>query len=236
VKLSIIIPAYNEEKTIMAVVEKVLLVKLPLEKEIILVDDCSRDGTLKVMKALARNHQAISFFHHEVNKGKGASIITGLSHASGDIILIQDADLEYNPNDYSTLLSPLLSGKADVVYGSRFLGKNYKLLGHGRIMLPLHYIGNRALTLITNLLFGSNITDMETCYKVLRRSILKKFTLRAKRFDFEPEITAKILKNGYNILEVPITFKPRSFEEGKKITWRDGLRAGAYLLKYRFFD
>lgn len=229
-KLSIIIPAYNEEKNILEVVSKVKKVDLgSITKEIIIVDDFSTDGTRKLLSELKDSSK---IFFHQKNQGKGAAIRTGLKHATGDIILIQDADLEYNPEEYPKLLKPILENKTQVVYGSRLeaIKKNLKN------MYKLHYFGNVFLTLITNLLYGTKITDMETCYKAMKRGVIEKINLKAKRFDFEPEITAKILKKGYKIIEVPISFVGRSFEEGKKITWRDGIKAVYYLLKYRFTD
>ena len=225
-KLSIIMPAYNEEKNILRVLKKVTSVKLPLKKEIIVVDDGSKDKTRQLLKKV--KNKAVKVFFHEKNMGKGAAIRTGLSKASGDIILIQDADLEYDPNEYSKLLKPIMKG-AKVVYGSRFHGKH-----HPRY--HFYYLGNKLLTTITNILYGSSISDMETCYKVFRREAIKGMCLRAKRFDFEPEITAKFLKRGYKIVEVPILYKSRSFKEGKKITWRDGMKALFYLIKYRLVD
>jgi len=230
-KLSIIIPAYNEEKTISELLDRVKKVKLKdITKEIIIVDDFSKDGTKKIISNLRDKN--IKIFSHQKNLGKGAAIRTGLNHATGDIILIQDADLEYDPEEYGKLLKPIIEKKTKVVYGSRVeaIRKNLKN------MYKLHYIGNVFLTFITNILFGAKITDMETCYKVFRKEVIKGIKLRAKRFDFEPEITAKILKKGYRIKEIPIDFKGRKFDEGKKITWKDGIKALFYLIKYRFVN
>lgn len=230
-KLSIIIPAYNEKNNILDVISKVKNAPLEnVEKEIIVVDDASKDGTINILKKI--NDISIKMLFHHENQGKGGAIRTGLKHATGEIILIQDADLEYNPAEYKKLLNPILKGKAKVVYGSRLdaIKKNLKN------MYKLHYFGNRFLTFITNILYGANITDMETGYKVFSKEVLKKINLRAKRFDFEPEITAKILKNGYQIKEVQISFAGRKFSEGKKITWRDGIKALYYLVKYRLMD
>ena len=230
-KLSIIIPVYNEEKTILKVLDKVKKVKLnDITKEIILVDDFSTDGTKNILSEL--KDSSLKIFFHQKNHGKGAAIRTALKHATGDIIIIQDADLEYEPEEYPKLLEPIIENETKVVYGSRLkaIRKNIKN------MYKLHYIGNTVLTLMTNLLYGSMISDMETCYKVFRKEVIKDMKLKAKRFDFEPEITAKILKKGYKIKEVPINFVGRKFDEGKKITWKDGIKALYYLIKYRFVD
>lgn len=229
-KLSIIIPAYNEEGTILKVIHSVKKARIKAEKEIIVIDDCSTDRTKDILKRF--NEKSVKVFCHKKNEGKGAAIKTGLGIARGDIILIQDADLEYNPEEYQKLLMPIIEGKADVVYGSRLesIRKNLKS------MYKLHYIGNMFLTFVTNLLYGARITDMETGYKVFRKKVVKEIKLKATRFDFEPEITAKILKKGYKIHEVPISFKGRKFAEGKKITWIDGVKAVCYLIKYRFAD
>jgi len=230
VKLSIIIPAYNEEKTILEVIEKVKKANINLTKEIIVVDDFSTDNTRNILKKIS--DKSIRIFYHIKNIGKGAAIRTGLKKSTGDIILIQDADLEYNPSEYKNLLKHIIENKAKVVYGSRVeaIRKNIKN------MYKIHYIGNLFLTLITNLLYGAKITDMETGYKVFRKDVIEGINLKSKRFDFEPEITAKILKKGYQIYEVPISFVGRKFKEGKKITWRDGVIAVYYLIKYRFWD
>ena len=230
-KLSIIIPAFNERKTILKVINKVKKVKLNnVKKEIIIIDDFSKDNTKEILTKLKNKN--IKIFFHQKNQGKGAAIRTGLKHATGDVILIQDADLEYNPEEYPRLLKPIIENKTKVVYGSRLeaIRKNLKN------MYKLHYIGNLFLTIMTNILYGTKITDMETGYKVFRKEVIKGMKLRAKRFDFEPEITAKILKKGYKIKEVPIDFVGRKFKEGKKITWRDGIKALYYLVKYRFVD
>lgn len=224
-RLSIIIPTYNEEKTISALIKKVRSIKLTNPKEIIVVDDGSTDSTSKLLKDIS----GIKKIRHIINLGKGAAIRSGLKQATGDIILIQDADLEYNPKDYTNLLEPLIKKECDVVYGNRFplyLGSR----------LNLNYFGNRLLTLLTRILYGSSIEDMETGYKVFRKEVLNKINLKAKRFDFEPEITAKLLKRRCKIEEVPIHYNPRSKEEGKKITLLDGVKAAFYLLKYRFMD
>lgn len=230
-KLSVIIPVFNEEKTIKTIVKKVRSTKLKnITKEIIVVDDFSTDSTRNILSKM--NDNSIKICYHNKNYGKGAAIKTGLKNATGNIILIQDADLEYSPKEYKKLLKPILQNRTSVVYGSRLraIRKNMKK------MYKLHYIGNLFLTWFTNLLYKANITDMETGYKVFKREALKGIHLRAKGFDFEPEITAKILKKGYKIKEVNINFEPRRIEEGKKITWVDGIKAVHYLLKYRFMD
>ncbi|MAH48995.1 glycosyl transferase [Candidatus Pacearchaeota archaeon] len=227
-KLSIIIPVYNEEKTIKAILKRVKAVPLELEKEIIIVDDSSKDSTKEILKTI--NDPQIKIFYHEVNKGKGSAIRTGLEQVTGDILLIQDADLEYSPEEYPKLLHPILNGTTKVVYGSRFKGN---MVGPN---LFSHVIGNKILTYITKILYFRNISDMETCYKVFKKEVIDSITLKAKRFDFEPEITAKIIKKGYKIYEVPITYESRLFDQGKKITWRDGIKALYYLIKYRIMD
>jgi glycosyltransferase involved in cell wall biosynthesis len=230
-KLSVIIPVYNEEKTIGAVIGSVQKVALKdIKKEIIVVDDFSTDNTRKILLGLMDSN--LKIFFHQKNQGKGTAIRTGLKHVTGDIILIQDADLEYNPSEYGKLLIPIIDDNKNVVYGTRleYIKHNVKNMNR------LHFIGNVFLTYITNLLYNTKITDMETGYKVFRKDVIDKINIKAKRFDFEPEITAKILKKGYTICEVPITFKARKFNEGKKITWRDGIKALFYLIRYRFFD
>lgn len=230
-KLSVIMPVYNEEKTISEVIEKVKSTKINnITKEIIVVDDFSTDNTRNILKKI--KDKSIKILYHKKNMGKGASIITGIKNSSGDIILIQDADLEYSPNEYERLLKPIINNNAKVVYGSRL----DSIRNNIKNMYKLHYIGNMLLTLITNLLYNAKITDMETGYKVFKREVLQNINLKAKRFDFEPEVTAKILKKGYKIYEVPINFLGRKFDEGKKITWVDGIKAVYYLIKYRFID
>jgi len=233
-KLSIIIPVYNEVATVFAIIAKVKRVKLPerLEKEIVVVDDGSNDRSAKVLEEIS----GIKFFRHSKNKGKGAAIRTGLEKATGGIVLIQDADLEYDPNDYSKLISPILEGKSKVVYGTRL--KTLPLVFFGKTKTPFaaHYLGNRFLSFVTNLLYGGSLTDMETCYKVFRKKVVAKMKLESNRFEIEPEITAKILRAGHRILEVPIKTKPRGYDEGKKITWKDGFGAIWTLLKYKFVE
>ena len=230
-KLTIIIPVYNEEKTILEVIEKVKEAEaLNLKKEIIVVDDFSKDSTKEMLLKLKDG--AVKIFFHDKNKGKGAAIRTGLKHATGDIILIQDADLEYSPKEYPKLLRPIIQDEAKVVYGSRLEAIRKNLDN----MYKLHYFGNVFLSVMTNALYGSKIPDMETGYKVFRKEVVQDMKLRARRFDFEPEITAKILKKGYRIKEIPIDFMGRKFKEGKKITWKDGIKALYYLIKYRLVD
>jgi glycosyltransferase involved in cell wall biosynthesis len=225
VKLSVIMPVYNEKNSIHAIINKVLSV--PINKEIIVVDDCSKDGTRDILKTI--NNECIKVFFHDVNKGKGAAIRTGISHITGDYVIIQDADLEYDPFEYEKLLAPILAGEADVVYGTRFSGRRQKIS-------TLHYLGNLFLTVLTNVLYGTRLSDMETCYKMMKAPILKGIKLRANRFDFEPEITAKLLKKHLKIKEVPISYHGREWSEGKKITWKDGIAALWALTKYRFVE
>lgn len=233
-KLSVIIPVYNEEKTVGKILEIVKKTKLPrgVSREIIVVNDGSEDKTKKILESVG----GIKKIDHKINRGKGAAIRTGLKHTTGDILLIQDADLEYSPKDYSRLLKPILSKKVQVVYGSRLTDYPLRLWGKNKTPLPLNYIGNKFLSLLTSLLYGGKITDMETCYKVFTRRVARKLKLRSNRFDLEPEITAKILKMGYKIQEVPIKTHPRGYSEGKKITWRDGVIALWTLLRFRFVD
>ncbi len=227
-KLSIIIPVYNEEMTLQNVVNSIQSVNIPLTKEIILVDDASQDGTRQVMEQLSGSNIILVF--HEKNQGKGAALRSGFAAATGDIVLIQDADLEYDPVEYPKLLQPILNGKADVVYGSRFIGSE----AH-RVLYFWHMIGNRLLTLFSNMLTNLNLTDMETCYKVFRREIIQKIIIEEDRFGFEPEITAKVAKTGCRIYEVGISYSGRTYAEGKKIGVKDGFRALYCIIKYRFF-
>ena len=224
-KLSVIVPIYNERNTVAEVVRRMRAVDLPVEREILLVDDGSTDGTRDVLHQLSDS--TVRVLMHPHNRGKGAAIRSGLEQVSGDLVLIQDADLEYDPEDWPRLLAPVLRGRAEVVYGSRFTGER-------RNMLFLHWVGNRFLSLVTNVLYNTTLSDMETCYKLFDRRVLDGITLRADRFDFEPEVTAKILRRGIRIYEVPISYVGREFDEGKKITWRDGLVALWTLVKYRF--
>jgi len=232
--LSIIIPAYNEEKTIHFILNKLKEVKLDsIDKEIIIINDCSTDKTeAAIMSYISQNKDSnIFYFKHETNKGKGAAIQTGIVKATGDFIVIQDADLEYDPNEYSILLKPILDGHADVVYGSRFMGGNPH-----RILFFWHSIGNKILTFFSNMFTNLNLTDMETCYKIFKSEIIKKIKIEENRFGFEPEITAKIAKiKGIRIYEVGISYYGRTFEDGKKINWKDGIRAFYCIFKYNLF-
>ncbi|MEK6691263.1 MAG: glycosyltransferase family 2 protein [Nitrospirota bacterium] len=227
-KLSIIISVYNEKGTISEILDRVRGVDMGnIEKEIIIVDDFSNDGSREVLKG--EEEKGVIVLYHERNRGKGAAIRTALEHITGDFVIIQDADLEYDPEDYNKLLTPILKGRADVVYGSRFTGER-------RNMLFWHWIGNRFLTLITNILYNTTLSDMETCYKLFKAEIIKGLRIRSNRFNFEPEITAKVMKKGIRIYEVPISYTGREFNEGKKITWKDGFSALWTLVKYRFVD
>ena len=233
-KLSVVIPVYNEDRTISEILKKVM--EVDIEKEIIIVDDCSTDGTREILKTVNQltdlpvtSQNQIKIVYHDKNKGKGAAIRTGLKEVTGDIVIIQDADLEYNPQDYYILMQPILDRKADVVYGSRFLKLKH-------ITLFWHYIANKILNLLTNLLYGTCLTDMETCYKMFNINVIRGIDIKSDRFDFEPEITAKILRKGYKICEISISYKFRGYSEGKKIGWKDGFAAFWTLIKYRFFD
>ncbi|CAK8719542.1 Undecaprenyl-phosphate 4-deoxy-4-formamido-L-arabinose transferase [Candidatus Electrothrix gigas] len=228
-KLSIIIPAYNEQSTLAEIIQAVRNVDLSLTKEIIIVDDASTDETRQVIEQLPGDN--LVKVYHEKNQGKGAALRSGFAQATGDIILIQDADLEYNPAEYPKLLRPILDGKADVVYGSRFVGSE----AH-RVLYFWHMMGNRFLTLLSNMCTNLNLTDMETCYKVFRREIVRDIVIQEDRFGFEPEITAKIARTGCRIYEVGISYSGRTYKEGKKIGIRDGFRALYCILKYRFIS
>jgi glycosyltransferase involved in cell wall biosynthesis len=225
--ISVVIPVYNEVGTIEEIVSRVQAA--PMAKEIIIVDDGSTDGTQERLEKMGRACN-VKVLYHDRNQGKGAALRTGFKSVTGDLVIIQDADLEYDPKEYPKLLEPILDGRADVVYGSRFLG------GPHRVLFFWHYLGNRFLTLLSNALTNLNLTDMETCYKAFRRQVLEHVTFKSDRFGFEPEFTAKIAKNGFRIYEVPISYSGRNYLEGKKITWRDGVAAILTILWFRFFD
>jgi glycosyltransferase involved in cell wall biosynthesis len=224
-KLSVVIPVYNEAATILDLIERVRAVRV--DKEIIVVDDCSSDGTRKVLETMPPSGDVVVRFH-ERNRGKGAALRTGFSAATGDVVVVQDADLEYDPSDYHKLLAPISDGRADVVYGSRFIGGD----SH-RVLYFWHSVGNRFLTLLSNAVTNLNLTDMETCYKMFRREIIQSIDLKEDRFGFEPEVTAKIARMRCRVYEVGISYSGRTYEEGKKIGWRDGFRAIWCILKYR---
>ncbi|TAN78717.1 MAG: glycosyltransferase family 2 protein [Magnetospirillum sp.] len=233
-KLSVVIPCYNEEKTLEAIVERVLAAdRCGLEIEIVIVDDASRDRSVEVMTGLAGRHPEIVVAGHAVNQGKGAALRTGFAKATGDIVLVQDADLEYSPNDYPKLLNPIIGDRADVVFGSRFRGGE-----EVRVLYFWHSIGNSVLTLTSNMFTDLNLTDMETCYKVFRREIIQGIAIVENRFGFEPEITAKLarMRPRPRIFEVGISYAGRTYEEGKKIGWRDGVRALYCIVRYNLFD
>ena len=227
-KISVIIPVYNEKSTITEIIARVRAVDLA--KEIIIVDDASTDGTSEQLVEVGNKFENVNVLSHQKNRGKGAALRTGFASASGEIIIIQDADLEYDPRDYEMLLIPILDGRADVVYGSRFLG------GPHRVLFFWHYVGNKFLTLFCDALSNLNITDMETGYKVFKKEVLDDIKLKSNRFGFEPEFTMKIAKKGFRVYEVPISYSGRTYEEGKKIGWRDGLAAIFAILWFRFFD
>ena len=224
-KLSVIVPLYDERNTVVEIVRRMRAVDIPLEREIVLVDDGSTDGTREVLHQLADS--TVHVVHHERNLGKGAAIRTGLEQVTGDLVLIQDGDLEYDPEDWPKLLTPVLRGKAEVVYGSRFTGER-------RNMLFFHWVANRFLSLVTNILYNSTLSDMETCYKLFDRELLAGIRWQARGFEFEPEVTAKVLRRGIRIYEVPISYAGREFNEGRKFTWRDEFVALWTLVKYRF--
>jgi glycosyltransferase involved in cell wall biosynthesis len=228
-KLSIIMPVYNEHSTLREILQQVRAVELPgHEKEILVVDDGSSDGSRDILADEARQGD-LRPFYHKGNRGKGAAVRTGIDAATGDILIIQDADLEYDPRDYPMLIRPIVEGRVTVVYGSRFLGPR-------KAMLFWHMLGNKLLTLTTNILYNTILSDMETCYKCFRADVVKGIPLRSRRFEFEPEITAKVLKRGHRIFEVPISYYGREYHEGKKISWHDAPIAFWTLIKYRFLD
>jgi glycosyltransferase involved in cell wall biosynthesis len=234
-KLSIIIPAYNESQTIHLILDKILVVQLNymITKEIIIVNDCSTDGTKAAIEAYIRSHatEDIRLFNHEVNKGKGAALHTGIAAATGDYLIIQDADLEYNPQEYNIMIQPVIDGFADVVYGSRFMGGKPH-----RVLFFWHTIGNHFLTFLSNMFSNLNLTDMETCYKLFKREMIQQIKLNERRFGFEPEVTQKIVRiPKVRIYEVGISYYGRTYEEGKKIGWKDGFRAIYCIIKYGMF-
>jgi glycosyltransferase involved in cell wall biosynthesis len=225
-RLSVVVPVYNEVKTIKEIINRIQQVEM--EKEIIIVDDSSTDGTVEVIRGLTGDN--IKKYYHDKNRGKGVALKTGFQHVTGDIVIIQDADLEYDPREYSKLIEPIIDGRADVVYGSRFLG------GPHRVLLFWHYLGNLFLTFLSNMFYNLSLTDMETCYKVFKSSVLKDIQIRSKKFGFEPEITAKVAKKKCRIYEVPISYSGRDYSEGKKIGWKDGLKAIGSIILFRFID
>lgn len=227
-KLSIVIPVYNELSTVLTVIDKVA--STPFEKEIVLVDDCSSDGTRDILQSLNRTDVDIKVFYHEVNQGKGAALRTGFEHTTGDIVIIQDADLEYSPDEYGKLIQPILDGNADVVFGSRFLG------GPHRCHLFWHYVINKGLTTFSNMLTNLNLSDMETCYKVFRADVAKRLVIESNRFNVEPEITAKVAKMRCRVYEVPISYFGRDYAEGKKIGWKDGVQAIWSIIRFNLFS
>ncbi len=228
-KVSILVPIYNEKATLLELLDNIEKASFcNLEKEIILVDDASFDGTRDILKTLESKY---SVYYHDINQGKGAALRTGLAHTTGDIVVIQDADLEYNPQDYEELIKLIIEGRADVVYGSRLTGSK-----PSRSFMFTHFLGNKFLTLLTNFLYNTTLTDMETCYKAFKADFIKSIKIKSNRFDFEPEITAKLAKKHARIYEVPISYFGREFHEGKKITWKDGFHAIFALVKFRFFD
>jgi glycosyltransferase involved in cell wall biosynthesis len=224
--LSVVMPVYNERDTIAEMIERVVAVP-DIRIELIVVDDGSKDGTSNALRELQKKH-GFQLYHKE-NGGKGSALRLGFTHVTGDLVIIQDADMEYSPEEFPDLIELICQGRADVVYGSRFLGRR-------RVFLYTHYLGNRLLTFLTNVLYNTILTDMETCYKAMRVEVLRSFELKSNGFGIEPEITAKIFKRGYRVYEVPITYDGRGYDEGKKITWRDGVVALWVLVKYRFTE
>ncbi|MCY4402773.1 MAG: glycosyltransferase family 2 protein [Candidatus Poribacteria bacterium] len=229
-KLSIVIPIYNEAEHLEEILRQIEAVDIGMDKELILVDDCSTDGTREILKKLQNSdNNTAKIFYHDINRGKGATLRTGFQHITGDITLIQDADLEYDPQDYPKLLKPILDDEASVVYGSRFMeGRQEGLLRS--------YVANRFLTSLSNFVNGIKLTDMETCYKVIKTDILKEITLHSDRFGFEPEITAKLAKRKCTIVDVPISYRGRDYHQGKTVSWKDGVAAIFHIIRYRFFS
>ena len=232
-KLSIVIPVFNEKNTLAECVGRIMAVELPLQRELILIDDASTDGSDKLIEEIARTHDSVpvKVVIHRQNQGKGAALRSGFAQADGDVIIVQDADLEYNPADYPRLLKPILDGRADVVYGSRFVGSEEK-----HVLFYWHAVGNKVLTTLSNMCTNINLTDMETCYKVFRREVIERIQIKSNRFGVEPEITAKVARAGWRISEVGISYSGRTYAEGKKITWRDGIHALITIIRFRFCD
>lgn len=231
--LSVVIPVYNERETLRTLIQRVLDAPVELDLELVLVDDYSTDGTRELYEGIQRDFADFNLrvIHHERNQGKGAAVRTGFQHVTGDFVVIQDADLEYDPNDYPKLLKPLLDGRADAVYGSRFVGGD-----EHRVLYFWHYLGNKFLTLLSNAFTNLNLTDMETCYKCFKTEIIRGITIKSDRFGIEPEITAKVARGKWRIYEVGISYSGRSYEEGKKITWKDGVRALYSILRFAVSD
>jgi len=228
-KLSIVIPVFNEKDTLEEIMRRVQAT--PYDKEVIVVDDASADGSREIIARLAQTYDNIRAFYHDRNQGKGAALRTGFAQVSGDVVLIQDADLEYNPTDYPALLEPIQRGVADVVFGSRLIGA-----APHRVLFFWHYVGNKVVTTISNMFTNLNLTDMETCYKVFRAEVLNKIRIKAERFGVEPELTAKIAKQRCRVYEVPISYDGRDYAQGKKITWKDGFAALYYIIRFSFTD
>jgi glycosyltransferase involved in cell wall biosynthesis len=227
-KLSVVIPVFNEVRTLEEIIARVQSVSY--DKEIVIIDDYSTDGTVDLLRKIEAKSGNIKVLYHDRNRGKGAALRMGFAKVTGDIVIIQDADLEYDPREYPQMLEPILDGRADVVYGSRFLG------GPHRVMFFWHYVGNQFLTLLSNMMSNLNLTDMETCYKAFRKEVLRDLTLKSDRFGFEPEFTLKVAKRKFRIYEVPISYSGRTYEEGKKINWKDGVAAIFAIIRFRFMD